>query len=63
MLTIADLVKVRHDLISFGGHFKVTNVKIDKIFLMVRGNHGVTTKHQWEVDTGLSESAKKIDFG
>ena len=48
MFTFAQLVKVHLDLwpwLTFRGHFKVTNVKIANIFLMVRDKHGVTMKH------------------
>ncbi len=45
------------------GHLKVTNMKIAKIFLTVRDMHMVTMKNYWEVDIGLSESVKRIDFG
>ena len=45
------------------GHFKVKKVKIAYIFFMVRDKHVITMKHYWEVDIGLSESAKKIDLG
>ena len=65
MFTFAQLIKVHLDLwpcLTFRGHFKVMNVKIVYILLMVRDKHGVTMKHQWEVDTGLSESAKN-DLG
>ena len=49
--------------LTFRGHFTVTNVKIAYDFLMVRNKHVVTMKHYWEVDIGLSESAKKFDLG
>ena len=43
------------------GHFKITNVKIAYIFLMVRDKHVVTLKHYWEVnDIGLSEFATNL---
>ncbi len=42
------------------GYFKVTNVKIAYISLTVRDKYVVTMKHYWEVDTGLSEFAKKL---
>ena len=42
------------------GHFKVANVKITYIVLMLREKHVVTMKHYWEVDIGLSESAQNL---
>ena len=48
---------------TFWGLLKVTNVKVTNIFSMVRGKHGVIMKHLWEVDTGLSESAKNLTLG
>ena len=56
MFTVARLVKVHHYL--YWRHLKVTNVKIAYAFLTVRDRHMVTMKHYWEVDIGLSESAK-----
>ncbi len=35
------------------------NVKIAYIVFMVRDKHMVSMKHYWEVDVGLTESAKK----
>jgi len=63
MFSIAQLIKVHLYLwpwLTFMGHFKVKNVKIAYIFFMVRDKHVVTMKHYWEVDIGLSESAKII---
>ena len=40
--------------LTFRGHFKVTNVKIACIFLMVRYRHVVNMNHIWEVDIWLS---------
>ena len=48
---------------TFRGHFKVTNVKIAYIVLIVQDKPVVTMKHYWEVDIGVSESTKKFDFG
>ena len=45
---------------TFRGHFKVTNVKIANIFLMVQDKHVVTMKHCWEVDIGLSDPQKNL---
>ncbi len=48
LFTIADLVKVRHDLwpwMTFWGHLKVMNVRIAYIFLMVRDRHMVPMEH------------------
>ena len=44
---------------DLGWPFKVTNVKIANIFLTVSDRHFVIMKHYWEVDIGLSESAKR----
>ncbi len=40
------------------GHFKVTNVKIAYVFMVVRDMHVVTMKHYWKIDMGLSEIRK-----
>ncbi len=66
MFTIAQSIKMHLDLwpwLTLRGHSKVMNVKIAYIFCMVRDKHVVTMKHYWEVDIGLSESAKTFDLG
>ncbi len=62
MFSVAQLIKVHLDLwprLTFRGHFKVTNVKIAYIFLMVRDKHVVIMKHYWKVDIWLSDSVTR----
>ncbi len=49
------------DLVDPPYMFRAAN--IGSSFKTVRDRHMVNMKHYWEVDFGLSESAKKFDLG